>query len=272
MNYQIVKDEEHLKSFLSWIGIAELQTTESLLVNVSFRSKKLSDEERKALGARNREMYMTKQLRPSRNGKVDIEHCINKFYELEVPVRALTYNIGKPDQVSLPQGALVCYICPNPSLESDVAIEHLISTIDILKNYVHASDKANALDQLAHHNTDFRSERSRLVKKNWIDFDIDLEDKLLTPIHTTIIRTVLTEQCPELHNTHGFILNTSGGFHVLISKECLQGNPENICKKLSKELGEVATVKEVDYKSGGFYVPAPGTLQYGQHTVTFERI
>lgn len=282
--YQVVSDEKELKSFIELIsGKAGIQRSESFLVNTAFRSKKLSDQERKRLGARNREMYMTKHLRCDHKGNFDTEEAVNKFYELEVPIRALTYNVGTPDEIHLPQHALVCYTCPNPSQETEVALEHLISTVDILRNYVKAADKTNAENQLAHHNTDFRSERSKNVRKVWIDFDVDIANieeigrKVLASVIRTAVKT--EELCVEplkkniFKNPKGFIIQSAGGVHILVDKNCLCGNPNIFCEELKKWLETGGCeIKEIDYKSGGFYVPTPGTLQYGKHTVTFEKI
>lgn len=267
--YQIVADETILKNFLTALGVDELTRLESLLVVTSFRSKKLTDIERSKLGARNREMYLTKTLKVDRKGNFDYEGAVNKIYELEVPIRALTYHIGTPDEISLPQKALVCYICPNPSKEVDVAIDHMESTLDIVKNYIHASSKDDSANQLAHHNTDFRSERSKLLNRKWVDFDIDMEyPKENEEQIKGIIKDVIRE-APELKNPKTLIVHTAGGFHILTKKDCLKGNPKNVCEAFIRKLDGYGKVKEVDYKAAS-YVPLCGTTQYGNHIVTFE--
>ena len=268
--YQIVADEKILKDFLVALGCNELSKLESYLVVTSFRSKKLNDEERKKLGARNREMYLTKNLKVDRKGVFDLEAAVNKIYELEVPIRALTYNIGTPDEISLPQKAMVCYICPNPSKEVDVAIEHMESTLDIVKNYIHASDKGDSANQLAHHNTDFRSERSKLLNRKWVDFDIDIECSKDNRYSVKNIIKVVIDNSPELKNPKCLIVETAGGFHVLVKKDCLKGNPRNICESFIRNFEGWGKVKEVDYKAEG-YLPLVGTYQYSEHIVTFEK-
>lgn len=269
--FEVVRDENILKDFLRKLGADELSNLESYLVVAAFRSKKLSATEKSNLGARNREMYLTKNLKKHSNKPFDYEGAVNKIHELEVPVRALTFNTDTSEKVQLPQKALVCYIQPNPSKEVDVAIEHMESTLDIVKNYIHASDKENSANQLAHHNTDFRSERSTCMNKVWVDFDIDIPDSRTSDkkLAEDAIKKVLDDSflCKKL------LIRSAGGWHALVQKSGIHENPYNICKKLSQNILSASGIlpKEVEYKSTG-YVPLPGTVQYGEHLVTFEEL
>ena len=78
----------------------------------------------------------------------------------------------------------------------------------------------------------------------------------------------------QLQNITGLLVRTSGGFHVLISKKSLRGNPYDIVKLLTTTLQTIVTEDNVvvEYKKGGFFVPTPGTIQYGRHLVTFEEL
>jgi hypothetical protein len=272
-----------IKNFLKDIGAADIDKTESYLVMTAFRSKKLTDEEKQKLGARAREMYLTKNLKKDHKGIFDFESALNKVYELEVPKRALTYNIGTPDEISLPQNALVCYINPNPSKEIDVALDHMKTTLDIVENMIHSGDPQNSKNQLAHHNTDFRSERSKFTRKVWVDFDVDIANieeigrKVLAGVIRTAVKT--EELCVEplkkniFKNPRGFIIQSAGGVHVLVDKNCLCGNPNIFCEELKKWLETGGCkIKEIDFKSGNGYVPLPGCLMMGSHLVTYERI
>lgn len=282
-NYEIVKDEEMLKSFLKDIGAENIDKTESLLVMTAFRSKKLTEEEKQKLGARAREMYLTKNLKKDHKGIFDFESALNKVYELEVPKRALTYNIGTPDEIALPQNALVCYISPNPSKEIDVALDHMKTTLDIVENMIHSGDPQNSKNQLAHHNTDFRSERSKFTRKVWVDFDVDISNmeeigrKVLASVIRTAVKTeVLAEEPLKKNifkNPKGFIIQSAGGVHILVDKNCLCGNPNIFCEELKKWLETGGCeIKEIDFKSGNGYVPLPGCSQFGNHLVTYEKI
>lgn len=268
--YEVIRNEGQIQDFLQKLGIETLELNESFLVVTAFRSKRMWEDTRKFLATRCREMYMTKQLRKNRKGEVVYEDLINKLYELEVPIRALTYNAGTSREVHMPQEAMVCYISPNPTQEEDVALEHMMSTLEILKSYVKSDDKTDVLRQLSHHNKDFKSERSKNVKKVWFDFDIDIEGVFSEQdVAKRIIETV--KSCDKLKNPNGLLVSTAGGFHVLMRKGCLQGNPEEVCKLLTDNLSSsFCKIKEVDFKSGGFYVPLPGTLQYGTHDVAFQ--
>lgn len=269
--FEVVRDENILKDFLRKLGADELSNLESYLIVTAFRSKKLSATERSNLGARNREMYLTKNLKKHSNKPFDYEGAVNKIHELEVPVRALTFNTDTSEKVQLPQKALVCYIQPNPSKEVDVAIEHMESTLDIVKNYIHASDKNDSANQLAHHNTDFRSERSTCMNKVWVDFDIDIPDSKTWDKMSAenVIKKALKDSffCKKL------LIRSSGGWHALVQKSGIHENPHEFCKKLGQDILSASGIipKEIEYKNTR-YVPLPGTVQYGEHLVTFEEL
>ncbi len=282
-NYEIIKDEEMIKNFLKDIGAADIDKTESYLVMTAFRSKKLTEEEKQKLGARAREMYLTKNLKKDHKGVFDFETALNKVYELEVPKRALTYNVGTPNEISLPQNALVCYISPNPSKEIDVAIDHMKTTLDIVENMIHSGDPQNSKNQLAHHNTDFRSERSRFTRKVWVDFDVDITNieeidrKVLAGVIRTAVKSDVLSVEPLkkniFKNLKGFIRQSAGGVHVLVDKNCLCGNPNTFCEELKRWLEtEGCEIKEIDFKSGNGYVPLPGCSMFSSHLVTYEPI
>ena len=96
---------------------------ETYFVNTAFRSKKLTEKEKSKLGAKNREVYLTKYIRGSDNNRVDEESAIQKMYELEVPYKALTFNKGTEEEITFPQSAMVTFICCNPSIEEKVAMQ-----------------------------------------------------------------------------------------------------------------------------------------------------
>lgn len=53
--YKVLVDENQFLTFLERLG--DIFPHETYLINTAFRSKKLTEEERKQLGARTREVY-----------------------------------------------------------------------------------------------------------------------------------------------------------------------------------------------------------------------
>ena len=272
-SYKVLINESTFISFLNRLG--DIYPNETYFINTAFRSKKLTEKEKSKLGTRNREVYLSKYIRGSNNNRVDEESAIQKMYELEVPYKALTFNKGTEEEIILPQSAMVTFICCNPSIEEKVAMLHLESTNDILKNLVMSCDNGTeAKKQLAHHNKDFRSERMKCNRTKWIDFDIDIEN--LEELNREYIKSTIS-YCFRNHATfsdiNGMIVSTSGGFHVLVDKNCIKGNPKNFCDYLNIVLTQVSCkVKEVEFKSGCCMIPCVGTLQYGNFEVTYEEL
>lgn len=271
--YKVLVDENQFLTFLERLG--DIFPYETYLVNTAFRSKKLTDEERKMLGARNREVYLTKTIRGSDGCRVNSENALQKMYELEVPIKCLTFNRGTENEIALPQKAMTTFICCNPSDERKVALKHLSAVNDIQKNIVLSNDGgADGKNQLAHTNSDFRSERMECNRTKWIDFDVDIEnlEELDREEFKEYVRGFFRE-ASIFHNLNGMIVSTNGGFHVLVDKNCNKGNPGEFAKSLATFLtNKKGVVKEVAFKSGPCMIPCPGILQYNSWVVKWEEL
>ena len=272
--YKVLVDENQFLTFLERLG--DIFPYETYLVNTAFRSKKLTDEERKQLGARNREVYLTKTIRGSDGCRVNSENALQKMYELEVPIKCLTFNKGTENEIALPQKAMTTFICCNPSNEIKVALKHIAAVNDIQKNIVLSNDGgADAKNQLAHTNSDFRSERMECNRTKWIDFDVDIEN--LESFDRTTVKDVYIKpffkESKIFANLNGMVVSTKGGFHVLVDKNCIKGNPNEFAKSLATWLTNKGyEVKEVEFKSGPCMIPCPGILQYGSFIVNWEEL
>lgn len=272
--YKVLVDENQFLTFLDRLG--DIFPYETYLVNTAFRSKKLTDEERKQLGARNREVYLTKVIRGSDGCRVNAENALQKMYELEVPVKCLTFNRGTKDEISLPQKAMTTFICCNPSNEIKVALKHQEEVEKTKTNAILSSDGGvDAKNQLAHTNSDFRSERMECNRTKWIDFDVDIEN--LENFDRTTVKDVYIKpffkESKIFVNLNGMVVSTSGGFHVLVDKNCIKGNPKEFAKSLATWLTNKGyEVKEVEFKSGPCMIPLPGIWQYNSWVVKWEEL
>lgn len=272
--YKVLVDENQFLTFLD--RLEDIFPNETYLVNTAFRSKKLTDEERKQLGARNREVYLTKTIRGSDGCRVNSENALQKMYELEVPIKCLTFNKGTENEIALPQKAMTTFICCNPSNEIKVALKHLEDVTDIQKNIILSNDGGvDGKNQLANTNTDYRAERMTCNRTKWIDFDVDIEN--LETLDRDTVKDVYIKpffkESKIFVNLDGMVVSTSGGFHVLVNKNCIKGNPNEFAKSLATWLtNKDCVVKEVEFKSGPCMIPCPGILQYGSHIVNWEEL
>lgn len=272
--YKVLVDENQFLTFLERLG--DIFPHETYLVNTAFRSKKLTDEERKMLGARNREVYLTKTIRGSDGCRVNSENALQKMYELEVPIKCLTFNKGTENEIALPQKAMTTFICCNPSNEIKVALKHQEEVEKTKTNAILSSDGGvDAKNQLAHTNSDFRSERMECNRTKWIDFDVDIEN--LENFDRTTVKDVYIKpffkESKIFVNLNGMVVSTSGGFHVLVDKNCIKGNPKEFAKSLATWLTNKGyEVKEVEFKSGPCMIPCPGIWQYNSWVVKWEEL
>ena len=265
--YVVIKNEKAFLTFLDRLG--DIYPHESYLISTNFRSKKLTEEDKKKM--KNNGMYLTKYLRGSDNFRVNPEIALQRVYELEVPFKALTYNKGKEDEFRVPQEAIVSFIACNPSNEIKVAMEHLKSTNDILSNIVCNTNTENSRKELAHMNTDFRSERMKNTRHKWIDFDIDMPKvNNIREQAKNIIRDTFKNSKVLKNNPDGIIISTDGGFHILVNKDYIKDNPNKLNNEITKNLKQITEVKEVSFKSGCALVPLPGSLQYGEFEILWE--
>lgn len=74
-SYTVLSNEKVFISFLNRLG--DIFPWETYFVNTAFRSKKLSEQEKKKLGARTREVYLTKYIRGSDDNRVDEETALS---------------------------------------------------------------------------------------------------------------------------------------------------------------------------------------------------
>ena len=265
----VIKNEKTYLSFLDRLG--DIFPYESYLIATNFRSKKLTEEEKKKM--KSNAMYLTKYIRGADNCRVNPEIALQRAYELEVPFKALTYNKGKEDEFRVPQEAIVSFISCNPSNEIKVAMEHLKSTNEILANLACNKNNDNSRNDLAHINNDFRSERMKNTRHKWVDFDIDManiNDNNARDVAKSIIRDTFKNSKCLKKDPDGIIISTYGGFHILLGKDYIRDNPSKFNDELTKNLKKVTEVKEVSFKSGCALVPLPGSLQYGEFEVLWE--
>ena len=269
--YVVIKNEKTFLSFLDRLG--DIFPHETYLISTNFRPKKLTEEDKKKM--KKNGMYLTRHIRGSDNNRVVPEIALQRAYELEVPFSALTFNKGKEDEFIVPQECITSYITCNPSNEIKVAMEHLKSTNEILANFACNTKNEKILNDLAHINTDFRSERMKNTRHKWVDFDVDLPNVNGNNIREqakAIIKDTFKNTNNVKKDPDGIIISTNGGFHILLNKDYIKDNPNKMINELTKNLKKVTEVKEVSFKAGCAFVPLPGSLQYGDFEILWENL
>lgn len=276
--YKIVEDENEMKWFFDHV-IVDPEPYETYMVCLSARSKKLNEEERKIYQLGRGEMMRTEIIR--RKGR-DWNFNIWKqaLYKYNCDKRAMLTKSGLP----YPEKTLVCYCYVNPSDELNCVDDTITFYNSINKELLQSfrkGSKDGVLDHLEKLPKVFEHLRSchatNLSRRIWRDFDFDLSD--YGKENRITIRYSIQDSFTEKFGKGNFvIIETSGGFHVLLKVEALKSNPNEFMKNcildaeynvsrnkegieayLSPKLFDEVKMTE----PGSQFVPVPGTLQYG---------
>ncbi len=180
-NYKIILDEDKLKRFIEFLP--ELQESEKYYLTLIGRKKYLKE---------NNIVFSTDKCQIKRFLATK-KNLFNKLQQLEVKL-----GVWQIDGVKIPQEALTVYISPNPRnlwLANLRGISALAKAIEDNKKNVNPHQEM--LSQI--HKT--------ATNKRYITFDLDVKDK-----------SVLY-QCVELVEGYVDVLETRGGFHLLVQRE-----------------------------------------------------
>lgn len=180
MNYQIIKDEAVLRTFIDWLPA--LEESEVYYVSLLARSKYAdiikSDKQ---------------QLKRFTSRKEDL---FRKIQQLECPVGAYTQKDNP-----IPQEALAIYIMPNPRSLYDAMFNSLTALAKLIQ---HQQKGANPHQEVLNQ---IQQSKGRSC---YIDFDFDYKDsnfgeELKANIYARVGQTAAVK-----------FLETRGGFHALI--------------------------------------------------------
>lgn len=266
--YKIVEDENEMKWFFDHV-ITDPEPYETYMVCLSARSKKLNQEERQLYQLGRGEMMRTEIIR--RKGR-DWNFNIWKqaLYKYNCDKNAMLTKSGLP----YPEKTLVCYCYVNPSDELNCVDDTITFYNSINKELLQSfrkGSKDGVIDHLEKLPKVFEHLRSchatNLSRRIWRDFDFDLsetgkkcKDRIRESIQVSFTR--------KFGKRNFVMIETSGGFHVLLKVEVLKSNPNkfieetiSFCEFTEIEENLFDEVKMTE--AGSQFVPVPGTLQYG---------
>jgi hypothetical protein len=180
MNYQIIRDEAVLRSFIDWLPV--LEESEVYYVSLLARSKysaliKSDKQQLKRFTSRKEDLY-------------------NKIWQLECPVGAYSQK-GEP----IPQESLAIYITTNPRSMYDALFGSLTA---LAKTIQHQHKNANPHQEVMN---EIQKSKSRSC---YVDFDFDYKaenfaEELKANIYEHVGQTAKVQ-----------FVETRGGYHVLI--------------------------------------------------------
>ena len=307
--YQMIADENELHWFFDHV-IKRPQVNESYSAVFVSRHKKLTDEELKTFGLTRKEgeflATVTFKLRNIKDaarkddpGLWTFEQFLSRVKRFNVDMGAYTTGTGEP----LPTKTLAVIFYVNPGDDMKVCRNF----VDEYNTVNEAISKAMLNGKTTNDNLQsyqwFGNAESTIkhLKANckgsgyWMDFDIDVpkwfkdESKGQTISSDGVFLSYVQMMRNLLGNRFGvgnyIIVDTSGGYHVLVNTKSIKEDPHNFCKEVTHlyEMGlhageepyldEKGTVKFEcvinDSQIPG--LPLPGTYQYGRPVTVLNK-
>lgn len=202
MNYQIVKDEAMLKSFIDWLP--ELRETEKYYLCLFARNK------------------YCKELTHIKSDKAQLKRFVSDKERMFQKIKQLEIEVGwyKQKHMDVPQEALALYITPNPRDMWKATINSMVKLANCIRDQ----------NILVNPHQEVLSEIQRTKARTcYIDFDIDSEGEALEVDIEEAKSYVNPEACTWL--------KTRGGMHLLVNPEKIE---EKFKNKFYKGLAIIA--------------------------------
>ena len=308
--YQMIADENELKWFFDHV-IQRPQVNESYSAVFVSRHKKLTDEEAKDFGITRKEgEFLATQTFRMRNikdaSRADdsslwtFEQFLQRLKRFNVDKGAYTTGTGLP--IPSKTLAIIFYVNPGDDMKVCRAFvdEYLTVSEAIAKaplngktladNYQSYQWFGNAESTIKHLKANKKGSRY------WMDFDIDVPAWFKDCSKGEVIPSAGYNFFSHFHKlknlltaTFGLrnyvIVDTSGGYHVLVKTSAIKSNPHNFCDAVKKfydrgiELGEEPYLDEKgnckfecivnDSQIPG--LPLPGTYQYDRPVTVLNK-
>jgi len=304
--YQMIADENELRWFFEHV-IQRPQVNESYSAVFVSRHKKLTDEEAKEIGITRKEgEFLATQTFRMRNVKEGsraddpnlwtFEQFLQRLKRFNVDKGAYTTSTGNP--IPSKTLAVIFYVNPGDDMKvckkfvdeymgvNEAISKAMLNGKTTADNYQSYQWFGNAESTIKHLKANQKGSRY------WMDFDIDVP-KWFKEAKTTRIEDYKGSYFTILKNILGstfgkgnfVIVDTSGGYHVLVKTKAIKADPHEFCKKVKAvydeaiELGEEPYLDEKgvckfecivnDSQIPG--LPLPGTYQYDRPVTVLNK-
>ena len=310
--YDIVADVNELKWFFDHI-IQKPQINESYTAVFVSRHKKLTKEEREDIGLTRKEAeflavetfrlgHFKDALYQNEENNWTFERFLKHLRRLEVNKEAYTTSKGLP----LPTKTLATIFYVNPCDNTKVCREFFNQYLDVTQSISKAMlNGKTTVDNLQSYqwfdNAESNLKHLRANQKGtryWLDFDIDVptwfkntkdQDVYAPPKATHFITGYYKQMIDYLNEDFGkgnyVIVDTSGGYHILVKTNAIKSNPHNFCRDMQLVYQQAMTYGEepyLDEKGNNKFecvvndsqipgLPLPGTYQYGRPATVLNK-
>ncbi|MDY5667633.1 MAG: hypothetical protein SPK43_00025 [Candidatus Onthovivens sp.] len=299
--YDVVADTTELKWFFDHV-IQKPQINESYTAVFVSRHKKLTKEEQEDIGLTRKEAEFLavetfrlghfKDALYQNENNWTFERFLKHLRRLEVNKDAYTTSKGLP----LPTKTLATIFYVNPCDNIKVCREFFNQYLDVTQSISKAMlNGKTTVDNLQSYqwfdNAEGNLKHLRANQKGtryWLDFDIDVpkwfkEDKNYED--KSYYHVLLTLLDAYFKKGNYVIIDTSGGYHILVKTSAINQNPHNFCKHMKDLYDDCVKRGEepyLDEKGNNKFecvvndsqipgLPLPGTYQYGKKVTVLNK-
>ena len=299
--YDVVADTAELKWFFDHV-IQKPQINESYTAVFVSRHKKLTKEEQEDIGLTRKEAEFLavetfrlghfKDALYQNENNWTFERFLKHLRRLEVNKEAYTTSKGLP----LPTKTLSTIFYVNPCDNTKVCREFFNQYLDVTQSISKAMlNGKTTVDNLQSYqwfdNAESNLKHLRANQKGtryWLDFDIDVpkwfkegknyEDKPYYHVLLTLLDAYFKKG-------NYVVIDTSGGYHILVKTSAINQNPHNFCKHMKDLYDDCVKRGEepyLDEKGNNKFecvvndsqipgLPLPGTYQYGKKVTVLNK-
>ena len=293
--FEVIADEDELKWFFEHV-IQKPQVNESYAAVFVARFKKLTAEERAEVGIakKDAEFLATQTFRVRKfhdaadlaeDDGWNMTNFVKKLKRFNVDKGAYLTSGGYP----LPEKCIATIFYVNPCDELKVADEVMQKLNDTKTAIVKAMLNGKTLDANLQSYQNFSNIESNVKHARahckgsvyWLDFDLDVPPWFKD--HASGYQGYYIQMLDSLNQRFGLgnylIIDTSGGYHILVKTRAIHGNPHHFCADMQgiywKAITMDGCMPYIDEKGVDKFecivndsqipgIPLPGTYQYGR--------
>ena len=214
----LIADIDELKWFYDNI-LPDLKQTEIYFLSLSGRNKYLTDEEKEYYQLGRNEMFSKSIVR---------ERDWNKFFRKIRKLECNEEGYTTKNNLPIPSKCMVCYININPSNTlkalnefNKVINEYMFELSNVAVKKLDSDNIMNRLNKID--NNLMTCYQKATGTKHWIDFDLDV-DKNWKIYDEIVLKEWLTKKGIVTY----FWIDTKSGYHLLVYKEDLKFNPQEL--------------------------------------------
>lgn len=232
MNYKIVTDEGKLKEFINWLP--DLKPNEQFYFTLLGRKKYLPNS------------FLTNDKCQLGRKTATKDRLFDKIKQLECELGSYKYK----DQ-GIPQEALALYILPNPRDLTKAGLNTMKTICDKTISGEIYNPKSLALNAI----------QTSTTRKIYYDVDLDLTPGGKNTRREQVIDTLKANIGSIINRDALTVVNTNGGFHILVELEKITPEFKKSWYKTLSTLN-LYNLFEVMMNGDGL-LPVPGTYQGG---------